>query len=1083
MADPVSIVAAAVGIADVAARLIFTIREFQKDIKGIEDELESLADEINALTKICVSIEAIYNTKASHLLPSPSDNSAGAEDLRMHLRRALSNCLDTVTSIEEIVTKIHKDSVSETKFDAIKKIMRKRLQEGDLRYRRAQLAAHQNALQLVLTASTFQNMNTAQHSTAQSLGDISEDLQNLSNKFDSQITVLRQDIKSADGFHYDKTALAALVDLREAVISVAATVKSASTNHYFDIPQSVRSIYTGREALLEELRQLFVPSQGTTRQQSQKRFVIYGLGGSGKTQFCCKFAEDYRESFWGVFYVDASTIERVKHSLGDIAAMAGLERNDKLALHWLSNLQHRWLLIIDNADDESIPIEECFPKGNRGNILVTTRNPARIEHGNVGRGHFEFHGLELEEATKLLLKASNEPAPWDASRMALALKIAEALGFLALAIIHAGAAIRDKLCGFRDYLAYYDRSWQKIRKAKLFKKGSTTDNAAYTTWETCYEGLEAKGTEETSDALQLLNVLAFLHRENISEEIFTRALTNSGIKDTSTPSFHPVTWEDRVRQLRLVIAMVFRNRGPPFLPNVFRDASKGGEIEDAKDRILKAFRELSQRSLIIRNDHSDTYSMHPIIHRWARERPRLRLADQALWADVTGRVLAASILLPPLGRTAADEKYNISLLPHVEHVQGRRAHASTRMSLEKPSLLSWVTNFVPTLTIDGEKMAMYGKFAVIYAACGRWENAKLILEEVNDFLHRYMGPGHERSRAVTLYLSRIYWTLGRPADAAVLQTSLLELCKSHLGPKHLETFRAMRELGHTRWQQGQYSTARVLQETALEGLKTHLPSDHVDVFLAMDHLGSTVHKFWEDHHFERAYQLHSDAAAGLEAKLGPDHNDTLWAKQNKCRVAVLLGGQHVDPALSLMSEVLETRRAKLGKEHSLTLFAMGNMAIVLSAKGRVAEAEDLVRQGLPIAEQTLGSDHIGTLFGQHTLACILSQRGRYAEAEELLIRVTDSQKRMNARRGDFHPDRLGALIELAHCYYSQGKLVPAMEVCDEAIHGFHSISKEEHPLAIGLRSARACMEKVANDGERQDIKFPFVLFRPCDDNL
>ena len=37
----------------------------------------------------------------------------------------------------------------------------------------------------------------------------------------------------------------------------------------------------------------------------------------------------------------------------------------KAALHWLSNLEHRWLLIIDNADDENIALPNYFPKGNR----------------------------------------------------------------------------------------------------------------------------------------------------------------------------------------------------------------------------------------------------------------------------------------------------------------------------------------------------------------------------------------------------------------------------------------------------------------------------------------------------------------------------------------------------------------------------------------------------------------------------------------------------------------------------------------------------------------------------------------------
>ena len=29
----------------------------------------------------------------------------------------------------------------------------------------------------------------------------------------------------------------------------------------------------------------------------QKRFVVFGLGGSGKTQFCCKFASDNKQRY------------------------------------------------------------------------------------------------------------------------------------------------------------------------------------------------------------------------------------------------------------------------------------------------------------------------------------------------------------------------------------------------------------------------------------------------------------------------------------------------------------------------------------------------------------------------------------------------------------------------------------------------------------------------------------------------------------------------------------------------------------------------------------------------------------------
>ena len=106
---------------------------------------------------------------------------------------------------------------------------------------------------------------------------------------------LRQSIKSADGFHYDAIGIAALEELRESLNSTALTIRSLSSNHHFDIPQSVSSIFTGRETLLQELRETLVLQQGQIQDQFQRRFIIQGLGGSGKTQFCCKFAQDNRD--------------------------------------------------------------------------------------------------------------------------------------------------------------------------------------------------------------------------------------------------------------------------------------------------------------------------------------------------------------------------------------------------------------------------------------------------------------------------------------------------------------------------------------------------------------------------------------------------------------------------------------------------------------------------------------------------------------------------------------------------------------------------------------------------------------------
>lgn len=66
-------------------------------------------------------------------------------------------------------------------------------------------------------------------------------------------------------------------------------------NKYYEIPRNPSPFFTGREEICERLRASCLPSNISSTLRQQRRFVIYGLGGSGKTQLCLKFAENHRE--------------------------------------------------------------------------------------------------------------------------------------------------------------------------------------------------------------------------------------------------------------------------------------------------------------------------------------------------------------------------------------------------------------------------------------------------------------------------------------------------------------------------------------------------------------------------------------------------------------------------------------------------------------------------------------------------------------------------------------------------------------------------------------------------------------------
>jgi hypothetical protein len=97
-----------------------------------------------------------------------------------------------------------------------------------------------------------------------------------------------------------------------------------------------------------------------------QRFLLYGLGGSGKSQIAfriqsqqsvrlqrnlafCDDLEFYIFSFSDIFYVDATN----------------QERSVDASLRWLAN--HRdgdWLLLFDNADDVHLELKQFLPSAN-----------------------------------------------------------------------------------------------------------------------------------------------------------------------------------------------------------------------------------------------------------------------------------------------------------------------------------------------------------------------------------------------------------------------------------------------------------------------------------------------------------------------------------------------------------------------------------------------------------------------------------------------------------------------------------------------------------------------------------------------
>ncbi|KIJ94074.1 hypothetical protein K443DRAFT_37057, partial [Laccaria amethystina LaAM-08-1] len=137
--------------------------------------------------------------------------------------------------------------------------------------------------------------------------------------------------------------------------------------------------FTGRTEIIAKLKEHFLNSPNN-QVQRRKYFLLYGMGGVGKTQICLKFIEEMSDHFSIVCWLDASSAVTITQGLKGIcnlpqARFSALDGSMESALCWIGSLKENYAIVFDNADSLSpSKLEAFFPPGQWGNILITSRN-------------------------------------------------------------------------------------------------------------------------------------------------------------------------------------------------------------------------------------------------------------------------------------------------------------------------------------------------------------------------------------------------------------------------------------------------------------------------------------------------------------------------------------------------------------------------------------------------------------------------------------------------------------------------------------------------------------------------------------
>lgn len=399
-------------------------------------------------------------------------------------------------------------------------------------------------------------------------------------------------------------------------------------------------------------------------------------------------------------------------------------------------------MIFDNADDPQLDVAKFFPVGNRGAILVTTRNPECRVLATVGSTKLDQ--MALDEAITLPLRSSFVPNLEDKTSQNSAKRIVEMLGCLALAIVHAGATIRQGACTLDDYCTEYFRHRKQLLDYPLVQGGNDYEHTVYSTWEVSIEKMTRLSNKAAKYAIDHLNFFSILHFEGISEKILQKAYENFQEGELSA-------WKET--HIRPIFN---QDCSEPWNSQLFREA----------------IRLLASYSLIHIDGTEIHISLHPLVHTWIGD--RLPSADQNRCYITSIATLSKSL---EMTKKATDISYVVDVQKHIDCC----------LFLCQSEL--WVEN-----CFSEDRIAMASKFGWAYRIHGRWEQARDILERTLEYSRKTMSEEHIESQCCMVYLGRTYYDLGETQKAIDLLEKSYDTAKNTLGREHLTTQHFLRLL-------------------------------------------------------------------------------------------------------------------------------------------------------------------------------------------------------------------------------------------------------------------------------------------------
>ena len=477
----------------------------------------------------------------------------------------------------------------------------------------------------------------------------------------------------------------------------------------------------------------------------------------------------------------------------------------QLVCNWLrSEANGRWLIILDNADDESffntqrhevqgaassgargrLTLADFLPQSQNGSILITSRNTdiAAKLTGSY-KDVIRVQPMSRDESLELLRNKLSCPLDGQATELLAALE------YMPLAIIQAAAYInkswpRTTAASYTQKLRTNDKKRARLLSQAVtdLRRDEEASNSILATWQISFEHIR----QERRSAADLLSFMSFFNPQGIPEFLLRDYLE----RKPNTAAAAAATTDD---------------------DDDDDDDDNDDDIEGGFEDDLNLLRSYS---IVGTNPEGLVFEMHRLVQFATRVWLR-SFGGEDRWRV---KYLATLSKKFPTGEFGNWSQCRL-LLPHVESVVN-----------EEP--------------VDNEEAKWWAQ--ILYNAAwytwnqGLYIQAEEMIRGSISARRRILGREHRGTLDSVSFLASVLQYQGKYEEAEQMNRRALEGREKALGKEHPDTLTSAYCLAYLYHQQRRYDAASVMYERACDGYKRRLGPNHPTTVACCDHFAKMV---------------------------------------------------------------------------------------------------------------------------------------------------------------------------------------------------------------------------------------------------